>query len=42
MPVSKSKIHLPSMTPGTTRSIVWLRFGHARAAQSLYPGGDSR
>ena len=36
MPVSKSTIHLPSMTPGTTRSIVWLRFGHAGARPKVY------
>ena len=36
MPVSKSKIHLPSMTPGTTRSIVWLRFGRAGARPKVY------
>ena len=36
MPVSKSKIHLPSMTPGTTRSIDWLRFGYAGVRPKVY------
>ena len=36
MPVSKNRIHLPSMTPGTTRSIAWLRFGHAGARPKVY------
>ncbi len=36
MPVSKNKIHLPSMTPGTTRSIAWLRFGRAGARPKVY------
>ena len=36
MPVSKSKIHLPAMTPGTARSITWLRFGRAGARPKVY------
>jgi hypothetical protein len=36
MPVSRSKITLPSMTPGTARSIAWLRFGHAGARPKVY------
>jgi hypothetical protein len=36
MPVSRSKIQLPSMTPGTTRSIAWLRFGHASVRPKVY------
>ena len=36
MPVSKNKIQLPSMTPGTTRSIAWLRFGKAGARPKCY------
>jgi len=36
MPVLKSRIRLPSMTPGTTRSIAWLRFGHAGARPKVY------
>jgi len=36
MPVSRNKIRLPSMTPGTTRSIAWLRFGHGGARPKVY------
>jgi hypothetical protein len=36
MPVSKGKIHLPSMTPGTTRSIDLLRFGYAGVRPKVY------
>src|SRR5215471_12637521 len=36
MPVSKNKIHLPAMTPGTARSITWLRFGRAGARPKVY------
>jgi hypothetical protein len=36
MPVSKNKIRLPFMTPGTARSIAWLRFGRARARPKVY------
>lgn len=36
MPVSKNKIQLPSMTPGTARSIAWLRFGKAGARPKVY------
>lgn len=36
MPVSKNKIRLPSMTPGTARSIAWLRFGRAGARPKVY------
>jgi predicted deacylase len=36
MPVSKNKIRLPSMTPGTARSIAWLRFGHPGARPKVY------
>jgi predicted deacylase len=36
MPVSKNRIHLPRMTPGTTRSIAWLRFGYAGARPKVY------
>ena len=36
MPVSKNRIHLPRMTPGTTRSIAWLRFGRAGARPKVY------
>jgi hypothetical protein len=50
MPASKNKIRLPTMTPGTARSIAWLRFGRAGARPKVYlqaaihanelPGGD--
>lgn len=36
MPVSKNKIQLPQMTPGTARSITWLRFGKAGARPKVY------
>lgn len=36
MPVSKNKIQLPSMTPGTTRSVAWLRYGKAGARPKVY------
>lgn len=36
MPVSKNKIRLPSMTPGTARTISWLRFGRAGARPKVY------
>ena len=36
MPVTKNKIRLPSMTPGTARSIAWLRFGRAGARPKVY------
>ena len=36
MPVSKNKIHLPAMTPGTARSITWLRFGRTGARPKVY------
>jgi len=36
MPVSKNRIRLPSMTPGTARSIAWLRFGRAGARPKVY------
>ncbi len=36
MPVSKNKIRLPTMTPGTARSIAWLRFGRAGARPKVY------
>ncbi len=36
MSVTKAKIHLPSMTPGTARSIAWLRFGRAGARPKVY------
>ena len=36
MPVSKNKIRLPNMTPGTQRSIAWLRFGVAGARPKVY------
>jgi predicted deacylase len=36
MPVSKHRIRLPTMTPGTTRSVAWLRFGHAGARPKVY------
>ncbi|MBK9605042.1 MAG: succinylglutamate desuccinylase/aspartoacylase family protein [Betaproteobacteria bacterium] len=36
MPVSKNKIKLPAMTPGTTRSIAWLRYGKAGARPKVY------
>jgi predicted deacylase len=36
MPASKNKIHLPKMTPGTARSIAWLRFGRAGARPKVY------
>jgi predicted deacylase len=36
VPVSKNKIQLPSMTPGTARSIAWLRFGKAGARPKVY------
>ena len=36
MPVSNNKIRLPSMTPGTARSIAWLRFGRAGARPKVY------
>jgi len=36
MPVSKNKIHLPAMTPGTVRSITWLRFGRTGARPKVY------
>ncbi|MBP8296754.1 MAG: succinylglutamate desuccinylase/aspartoacylase family protein [Burkholderiales bacterium] len=36
MPVSKNKIQLPAMTPGTTRSIAWLRYGKSGARPKVY------
>ena len=36
MPVSKNKIQLPLMTPGTTRSVTWLRYGKAGARPKVY------
>ena len=36
MPVSKNKIQLPTMTPGTTRSIAWLRYGKTGARPKVY------
>jgi len=36
MPTSKSRIRLPAMTPGTARSIAWLRFGYAGARPKVY------
>ena len=33
---TRNKIRLPSMTPGTSRSIAWLRFGHAGARPKVY------
>ena len=36
MPVTKNRIRLPSMTPGTARSIAWLRFGRAGARPKVY------
>ena len=36
MPVSKNRIRLPLMTPGTSRSIAWLRFGRAGARPKVY------
>jgi uncharacterized protein len=36
VPVSKNKIQLPAMTPGTTRAIAWLRYGKAGARPKVY------
>lgn len=36
MAVSKNRIQLPQMTPGTARSIAWLRFGKAGARPKMY------
>jgi predicted deacylase len=36
MPYTKNRIPLPSMTPGTSRSIAWLRFGKAGARPKVY------
>ena len=36
MPVSKHRIRLPAMTPGTTRSVTWLRYGRAGARPKVY------
>ena len=36
MPVSKNKIQLPKMSPGTTRSVTWLRYGKAGARPKVY------
>jgi len=36
MTVSKNRIQLPQMTPGTARSIAWLRFGKAGARPKIY------
>ena len=36
MTVSKNRIRLPNMTPGTQRSIAWLRFGVAGARPKVY------
>ena len=34
--LARNKIRLPSMTPGTSRSIAWLRFGVAGARPKVY------
>jgi predicted deacylase len=36
MPVSKNKVRLPSMTPGTRRFITWLRFGRPGTRPKVY------
>ena len=36
MAISKRAIQLPSMTPGTARSVAWLRFGKAGARPKAY------
>ncbi|MEP7084934.1 MAG: succinylglutamate desuccinylase/aspartoacylase family protein [Betaproteobacteria bacterium] len=36
MPVSKNKIQLPKMSPGTTRSVTWLRYGKSGARPKVY------
>ena len=36
MTISRNKIQLPSMTPGSSRSIAWLRFGKAGARPKAY------
>jgi predicted deacylase len=36
MPVTRNRIRLPSMTPGTARSVAWLRFGRAGARPKVY------
>ena len=36
MPVTKNRIQLPQMTPGTARSIAWLRYGKAGARPKVY------
>ena len=36
MPVSKNRIQLPQMTPGTARSIAWLRYGKSGARPKVY------
>ena len=36
MPTVKNKIQLPAMTPGTARSIAWLRFGKTGARPKVY------
>jgi predicted deacylase len=36
VPVSKNRIQLPNMTPGTSRSIAWLRYGKAGARPKVY------
>ena len=36
VPVTRNKISLPGMTPGTSRSIAWLRFGKSGARPKVY------
>ena len=36
MPATRNKISLPGMTPGTSRSIAWLRFGKSGARPKVY------
>ena len=36
MPVTKNRIQLPGMTPGTSRSIAWFRYGKSGARPKVY------
>ena len=36
MPVSKNRTQLPQMTPGTSRGIVWMRYGRSGARPKVY------
>src|SRR4051812_32075053 len=36
MPVTRNRIQLPQMTPGTSRGIAWLRYGQQGARPKVY------